>query len=68
MIEKLNLIGIKISETGFCSANNKNKHTTALSNRCANEGECVEYYDKFKCNCTQTPFSGERCEQGNNFF
>lgn len=68
MVEKIDNVGIKISEIGFCSTNNKNKYTNSLINRCANEGECIEYYDKFKCNCTQTPFSGERCEQGKYFF
>lgn len=67
MVEKLSALGVKLSETGYCSSNSRSKHLTVSINRCANEGECVEFYDKFKCNCSKTSFAGERCEQGITF-
>ncbi|VDM94904.1 unnamed protein product [Thelazia callipaeda] len=44
--------GIEVGEKGTCK-----------NDRCLNHGQCVEFYDSHKCNCNNTPFIGQNCEQ-----
>lgn len=53
LVRKLNPMGIQIGDAGYCRMS-----------RCANRARCVEYYDNYKCNCSATPFSGDKCDQG----
>lgn len=57
MVRKQNPLGIQLGSTGYCQLN-----------RCSNNGTCVEYYDTYKCNCSTTPFTGEKCEQGGKLY
>lgn len=52
MVRKQNPLGIQLGPTGYCQLN-----------RCSNNGTCVEYYDTYKCNCSMTPFGGDKCDQ-----
>lgn len=52
MVRKQNPLGVQLGATGYCQLN-----------RCSNNGTCTEYYDTYKCNCSMTPFSGEKCEE-----
>lgn len=37
-----------------------------LSNPCLNRGECIQLrFGRYKCECTGTNFTGEKCEKGN---
>ncbi|VDK80053.1 unnamed protein product [Litomosoides sigmodontis] len=49
--------GIELSEKGTCK-----------SDDCLNHGQCIEFYDSHKCNCDNTPFSGEKCDQDVSIF
>lgn len=53
MVRKSSPLGVQIGDTGYCHLN-----------RCHNGGKCVELYDTYKCNCSKTPFAGDKCEQG----
>ncbi|KAI1708370.1 laminin G domain-containing protein [Ditylenchus destructor] len=55
MAAKTNSMGIRQGQSGHCSNSQYRK--------CLNSGECVELYDSFKCNCSMTPFGGDKCEQ-----
>jgi hypothetical protein len=57
MVRKANPLGVQIGDTGYCHIN-----------RCYNGGKCVELYDTYKCNCSKTPFTGDKCEQGKKRF
>uniref|UniRef100_A0A7E4UYU3 Neurexin-1a n=1 Tax=Panagrellus redivivus TaxID=6233 RepID=A0A7E4UYU3_PANRE len=52
MVRKQNPLGIQLGATGYCQIN-----------RCSNNGDCVEFYDTYKCNCSRTPFGGDKCDQ-----
>lgn len=53
MVRKVSPMGLQLGRTGYCRLN-----------RCQNGGRCVELYDSYKCNCSMTPFVGDKCEQG----
>lgn len=53
MVRKQNPLGIQLGATGYCQVN-----------RCSNNGTCEEFYDTYKCNCSSSPFGGDKCEQG----
>jgi len=44
------LYGVSVGCTGKCA-----------QNPCKNNGQCIEGYDSFKCNCRWTPFKGPIC-------
>uniref|UniRef100_A0A914QPE0 Uncharacterized protein n=1 Tax=Panagrolaimus davidi TaxID=227884 RepID=A0A914QPE0_9BILA len=52
MVRKQNPLGIQLGATGYCQVN-----------RCSNNGTCEEFYDTYKCNCSSSPFGGDKCEQ-----
>ncbi|KAH7729383.1 Thrombospondin N-terminal -like domain containing protein [Aphelenchoides avenae] len=52
MVRKVSPMGLQLGRTGYCR-----------QNRCLNGGSCIELYDAYKCNCSMTPFVGEKCEQ-----
>lgn len=56
MAAKTNSMGIRQGQSGHCS--------NSQFRKCLNSGECVELYDSFTCNCSMTPFGGDKCEQG----
>ena len=45
--------GVEIGCVGMCS-----------DDQCLNEGVCEEFYDRFECQCADTPFEGEYCSEG----
>lgn len=34
----------------------------AVLNQPCNYGECIDYFDSFKCNCSVSPFQGKYCQ------
>ncbi|KAK6111144.1 Laminin G domain family protein [Brugia pahangi] len=49
--------GIELGEKGTCKLDD-----------CLNHGQCIEFYDSHKCNCNNTPFIGQRCDQDVGIF
>uniref|UniRef100_A0A1I7W0P9 Neurexin-4 n=1 Tax=Loa loa TaxID=7209 RepID=A0A1I7W0P9_LOALO len=49
--------GIELGEKGTCK-----------SDDCLNHGQCIEFYDSHKCNCNNTPFVGQKCDQDVGIF
>ncbi|EJW86495.1 hypothetical protein WUBG_02596, partial [Wuchereria bancrofti] len=49
--------GIELGEKGTCKLDD-----------CLNHGQCIEFYDSHKCNCNNTPFVGQRCNQDVGIF
>uniref|UniRef100_A0A0K0F2N7 Neurexin-4 n=1 Tax=Strongyloides venezuelensis TaxID=75913 RepID=A0A0K0F2N7_STRVS len=52
-----NTKGIKAGYEGYCKAH-----------YCKNGGTCIEMYDNYKCNCTLSPFDGDKCDQERSIF
>uniref|UniRef100_A0A915PR46 EGF-like domain-containing protein n=1 Tax=Setaria digitata TaxID=48799 RepID=A0A915PR46_9BILA len=44
--------GIELGEKGTCK-----------SDDCLNHAQCIEFYDNHSCDCNNTPFTGEKCDQ-----
>lgn len=40
------------------------KRGACKSGSCSNGAKCIELYDSYACNCSMTPFTGPKCDQG----
>ncbi|VDN27381.1 unnamed protein product [Gongylonema pulchrum] len=52
LVRKQGRDGVELGEKGTCR-----------NSDCLNGGQCVEFYDSHRCNCNNTPFVGQKCEQ-----